>query len=38
MNIETPGKEIFWFENWGHGSLEEEAGKFNDIMINKIAK
>jgi proline iminopeptidase len=37
-NLEAPKKEFFWFENSGHGPLEEEAGKFNDIMINKIMK
>jgi proline iminopeptidase len=37
-NIIAPRKEIFWLEKSGHGPLEEEAEKFNDIMINRIIK
>jgi pimeloyl-ACP methyl ester carboxylesterase len=38
QNISAPAKQIIWFEYSGHGPLEEEAKKFNDIMINTIAK
>lgn len=38
QNISAPSKQIIWFEHSGHGPLEEEAQKFNDIMINTIAK
>ena len=38
QNISAPSKQIIWFEYSGHGPLEEEAQKFNDIMINTIAK
>jgi len=38
QNVSAPSKQIIWFENSGHSPLEEEAQKFNDIMINTIAK
>lgn len=30
--LEAPKKKLYWFENSGHGPLEEEAGKFNDVL------
>lgn len=36
--ISAPSKQIIWFEYSGHNPLNEEAKKFNDIMINTIAK
>jgi len=38
QNIVAPSKQIIWFEYSGHDPLVEEAKKFNDIMINRIAK
>jgi pimeloyl-ACP methyl ester carboxylesterase len=38
QNISAPSKQIIWFEYSGHNPLDEEAKKFNDIMINTIAK
>ncbi|HLP74847.1 MAG TPA: alpha/beta hydrolase [Bacteroidales bacterium] len=37
-NISAPNKQIIWFEYSGHNPLDEEAKKFNDIMIKTIAK
>jgi proline iminopeptidase len=34
--LHAPYKEIIWFENSGHGPLEEEPGKFNTIMAEKL--
>ncbi len=36
--ISAPSKQIIWFEYSGHNPLNEEAKKFNDIMINTIGK
>lgn len=36
--IHAPHKEMIWFENSGHGPLEEEPEKFNSIMIKKLIK
>lgn len=36
--LEAPHKEIIWFENSGHGPLEEEPRKFNRVMIEKLIK
>jgi proline iminopeptidase len=36
--IQAPYKEIIWFENSGHGPLEEEPEKFNTIMVEKLIK
>ena len=33
-NLKAPQKEIIWFENSGHGPLEEEPKVFNKAMIN----
>ena len=30
--LEAPQKQIFWFENSGHGLLEEEPTRFNEVM------
>jgi len=38
QNIAAPSKQIIWFEYSGHNPLDEEAKKFNDLMINTIAK
>ena len=38
QNITAPSKQIIWFEYSGHNPQDEEAKKFNDIMINTIAK
>lgn len=38
QNISAPSKQIIWFEYSGHNPLDEEAKKFNDVMINTIAK
>ena len=38
QNISAPSKQIIWFEYSGHNPLDEEAKKFNDIMIKTIAK
>lgn len=38
QNISAPSKQIIWFEYSGHNPLDEEAKKFNDIMINTISK
>lgn len=35
--LKAPGKEIIWFEESGHEPLEEEAQKFNKIVIEKIS-
>jgi pimeloyl-ACP methyl ester carboxylesterase len=34
--LQAPYKEFIWFENSGHGPLEEEPKKFNSIMIEKL--
>lgn len=35
-HLECPHKEIIWFEHSGHGPLEEEPEKFNQVMIEKL--
>ena len=35
-DLKAPKKEFVWFENSGHGLLEEEAEKFNKMMVEKI--
>jgi pimeloyl-ACP methyl ester carboxylesterase len=37
-DVSAPLKQLIWFEYSGHNPLNEEAKKFNDIMINTIAK
>lgn len=34
--LDAPHKEIIWFENSGHGPLEEEPEKFNELLIEKF--
>ena len=36
--LQAPYKEIIWFENSGHGPLEEEPTKFNGILVEKLIK
>ncbi len=36
--LQAPYKEMIWFENSGHGPLEEEPEKFNAVMIEKLLK
>ena len=36
--LTAPKKEIVWFENSGHESLEEEPAKFNKEIIDRIIK
>lgn len=35
-NLKAPKKEMIWFENSGHEPLEEEAAKFNQVMIERV--
>lgn len=35
-DLKAPKKEIVWFENSGHGLTEEEADKFNKVMVEKV--
>lgn len=37
-NLAAPHKEIIWFENSGHGPLEEEPEKFNRTIIEKLVR
>lgn len=34
ITLEAPKKGLFWFEQSGHGPLEEEPEKFNQVMID----
>lgn len=34
--LKAPKKEIVWFENSGHGPLEEEPGKFNEAIRERV--
>ncbi|HYF29552.1 MAG TPA: alpha/beta hydrolase [Chitinophagaceae bacterium] len=34
--LKAPKKEVIWFDNSGHEPLEEEAAKFNQVIIEKI--
>ncbi len=36
--LQAPHKEMIWFENSGHGPLEEEPDKFNRVLIEKFTK
>jgi len=36
--LTAPKKEMVWFEESGHELLEEEAGKFNQAVITRIAR
>lgn len=35
-NLTAPKKEIIWFEESGHEPLEEEANKFNQVIVERI--
>ena len=37
-NLQAPKKKIIWFENSGHGPLEEEPKIFNKSMINILGE
>lgn len=37
-SLKAPKKEIVWFENAGHGITEEEAEKFNKMMVEKLLR
>ena len=37
-NLQAPKKEVIWFEKSGHEPLEEEANKFNQTIIERVAK
>ena len=32
-HLKAPKKKLYWFEKSGHGPLEEEPKKFNEVMI-----
>ena len=34
--LEAPSKQLYFFEDSGHGMIWEEAGKFHDLMINTV--
>jgi pimeloyl-ACP methyl ester carboxylesterase len=34
--LEAPSKQLYFFEDSGHGMIWEEAEKFHDIMVNTI--
>ncbi|WP_020535552.1 alpha/beta fold hydrolase [Lewinella cohaerens] len=36
--LKSPKKKLYWFENSGHGPLEEEPKKFNETMIGILAE
>lgn len=36
-NFQAPDKEMIWFEQSGHGPLEEEPEKFNNILVEKLS-
>lgn len=31
--LKAPKKKLYWFENSGHGPLDKESQKFNQVMI-----
>ena len=35
-DLKAPKKEVIWFEKAGHGIMEEEAEKFNKVIVDKI--
>ena len=37
-HLQSPHKEMIWFEHSGHGPLEEEPQKFNQVMIEKLLR
>jgi pimeloyl-ACP methyl ester carboxylesterase len=34
--LEAPHKELIWFEHSGHSPGFEEAGTFNNLMVDKV--
>lgn len=36
--LDAPKKQLFWFENSGHGLLEEEPKRFNEVMGEIVDK
>ncbi len=34
--LDAPSKEIYWFENSGHGEIWSEPEKFHRIMVKNI--
>ncbi len=34
--LQAPSKELFMFEDSGHGMIWQETDKFHDIMVNKV--
>jgi proline iminopeptidase len=34
--VNDPQKEFVWFENSGHFPFSEEAGKFTDVLVQKV--
>jgi pimeloyl-ACP methyl ester carboxylesterase len=34
--LEAPSKQLYFFEDSGHGMIWEEADKFHDLMINTV--
>ncbi len=34
--LQAPSKELFFFEDSGHGMIWEEADKFHDILVNTV--
>jgi pimeloyl-ACP methyl ester carboxylesterase len=38
QKLQAPYKEMIWFENSGHGPLEEEPERFNAVLIEKLLR
>jgi pimeloyl-ACP methyl ester carboxylesterase len=34
--LDAPSKQLVWFEHSGHNPMHEEAGAFNDFMLNTV--
>jgi hypothetical protein len=34
--LEAPSKQLYFFDDSGHGMIWEEAEKFHDIMVNTV--
>ena len=34
--IQAPSKQLFFFEDSGHGMIWEEAHRYHDILINTV--
>jgi pimeloyl-ACP methyl ester carboxylesterase len=35
-SLSAPRKELVWFENSGHGPLEEEPARFDSVLLEAI--